>query len=87
MTTKKTSLKPKPLTKVQQLERQISILESAIYQSYNNYEEIFALIRVFRSYAKSEYYSKYLADDYLMAIITNIISNQTTMMDCAGLEY
>jgi hypothetical protein len=87
MTTKKTSLKPKPLTKVQQLERQISILESAIYQSYNNYEEIFALIRVFRSYAKSEDYSKYLADDYLMAIITNIISNQTTMMDCAGLEY
>ena len=50
--------KPKPLTKVQQLERQISILESAIYQSYNNYEEIFALIRVFRSYAKSEDYSK-----------------------------
>jgi hypothetical protein len=23
----------------------------------------------------------------LMAITTNIMSNQTTMMDCAGLEY
>jgi hypothetical protein len=87
MTAKKTPKKPKPLTKVQQLERQVSILESAIYQAYNDYDEIFALIRVFRSYAKSEDYSKYLADDYLMAIITNIISNQTTMMDCAGLEY
>ena len=87
MTTKKTPKKPKPLTKVQQLERQVSILESAVYQAYNDYEEIFALIRVFRSYAKSDDYSKYLANDYLMAITTNLIANQTNMMDCAGLEY
>lgn len=79
--------KPKPLTKVQELERKINILESAIYQAYNDYDEIFALVRVFRSYAKSEDYSKYLADDYLMAITSNLISNQTLMMDCAGLEY
>ncbi len=50
MTAKKTPKKPKPLTKVQQLERQVSILESAVYQAYNDYEEIFALIRVFRIY-------------------------------------
>ncbi len=79
--------KPKPLTKVQQLERKVSILESAVYQAYNDYEELFALIRVFRSYAKSDDYSKYLANDYLMAITTNLIANQTNMMDCAGLEY
>jgi hypothetical protein len=79
--------KPKPLTKVQQLERKVSILESAVYQAYNDYEELFALIRVFRSYSKSEDYSKYLADDYLMAVTTNIFANQTNMMDCAGLEY
>lgn len=87
MTAKKTPKKPKPLTKVQQLERQVSILESAVYQAYNDYEEIFALIRVFRSYAKSDDYSKYLANDYLMAITTNLIANQTNMMECAGLEY
>ena len=87
MTAKKTPKKPKPLTKVQQLERQVSILESAVYQAYNDYEEIFALIRVFRSYAKSDDYSKYLANDYLMAITTNLIANQTNMMDYAGLEY
>jgi len=87
MTAKKTPKKPKPLTKVQQLERQVSILESAVYQAYNDYEEIFALIRVFRSYAKSDDYSKYLANDYLMAITTNLIANQTNMMDCANLEY
>ncbi len=87
MTAKKTPKKPKPLTKVQQLERKVSILESAVYQAYNDYEELFALIRVFRSYAKSDDYSKYLANDYLMAITTNLIANQTNMMDCAGLEY
>jgi len=87
MIAKKTPKKPKQLTKVQQLERKISILESAVYQAYNDYEELFALIRVFRSYSKSEDYSKYLADDYLMAVTTNIFANQTNMMDCAGLEY
>jgi len=87
MTAKKTPKKPKPLTKVQQLERKVSILESAVYQAYNDYEELFALIRVFRSYSKSEDYSKYLANDYLMAITTNLIANQTNMMDYAGLEY
>lgn len=87
MNAKKTPKKPKPLTKVQQLERKVSILESAVYQAYNDYEELFALIRVFRSYSKSEDYSKYLADDYLMAVTTNIFANQTNMMDYAGLEH
>jgi hypothetical protein len=87
MTTKKNPAKPKPLTKVQELERKVSILESALYQGYNDYEDLFALIRVFRTYQKSEDYSKYLADDYLSAIVTNIIANQSNMMDCAGLEY
>jgi len=77
----------KKLTKVEELERKISILESALYQAYNDYEALFAMIRVFRTYAKSEDYSKYLADDYFMAIITNLIANQTNMMDCAGLEF
>jgi hypothetical protein len=88
MATKKTVLKKqKPLTKIQQLERRINILEGTIYQAYHDQDEIFAMIRVFRTYAKSDDFSKYLTDDYLTAIITNIISNQSLMMDSASLEY
>lgn len=88
MTIKKTPVKKvKPLTKLEQLERKVSILESTIYQAYHDQDEIFAMIRVFRTYAKSDDYSKYLTDDYLSAIITNIIAAQGLMMDSAGLEY
>jgi hypothetical protein len=45
------------------------------------------MIRVFRTYAKSDDFSKYLTDDYLSAIITNIIASQGLMMDSASLEY
>jgi hypothetical protein len=79
--------KTKPLTKVQELERRISILESTIYQAYHDQDEIFAMIRVFRTYVKSDDFSKYLTDDYLSAIITNIIASQGLMMDSASLEY
>jgi hypothetical protein len=88
MATKKVAVKkPKPLTKVQELERRISILEGTIYQAYHDQDELFAMIRVFRTYAKSDDYSKYLTDDYLTAIITNIIAAQGLMMDSASLEY
>jgi hypothetical protein len=87
MTAKKTPAKPKPLTKIQQLERRINILEGTIYQAYHDQDELFALIRVFKTYAKSDDYSKYLVDDYFSAIITNIIANQGLMMDSASLEY
>jgi len=87
MATKKTPAKLKPLTKVQQLERRISILESTIYQAYHDQDELFALIRVFKHYAKSDEYSKYLVDDYFSAIITNIVASQGLMMDSASLEY
>jgi nucleoside-diphosphate-sugar epimerase len=40
MTTNKTT-KSKPLTKIQQLERQISNLEEAIYMAYNDTDELF----------------------------------------------
>ena len=89
MTTKKTTkiTKPKPLTKVQELERRINILEGTIYQAYHDQDELFAMVRLFRTYVKSDDYSKYLTDDYLSAIITNIIANQGLMMDSASLEY
>jgi len=88
MVIKKTAVKKiKPLTKVQELERRINILEGTIYQAYHDQDEVFAMIRVFRTYAKSDDYSKYLTDDYLSAIITNIIAAQGLMMDSASLEY
>jgi hypothetical protein len=88
MATKKPAIKkPKPLTKIQELERKICILEGTIYQAYHDQDEIFAMIRVFRTYAKSDDYSKYLTDDYLSAIITNVVAAQGLMMDSASLEY
>jgi hypothetical protein len=88
MATKKTPVKtPKPLTKIQQLERRINILEGTIYQAYHDQDEIFSMIRIFKTYCKSDEFSKYMTDDYLSAMITNIIASQGLMMDSASLEY
>jgi hypothetical protein len=86
MATKKTPAKPKPLTKVQELERRINILEGTIYQAYNDQDELFAMIRIFKTYCKSEEFNKYTVNDYLSAMITNIVASQGLMMDSASLE-
>jgi hypothetical protein len=83
MTVKKT----KPLTALQQAERKASNLEYAIYDTYNNFDELFALLRLYKDYIESDNYNKYTAKHALNGIFTNAISMQTGLMDQAGLEY
>ena len=83
-TAKKVTKKP---TKVQQLESRIAILESALYQGYNDYDEIQSMIRMLRDYSQSEQFNKYWVKDFCNAMLTNSITNQSNLLDCAGLDY
>ena len=83
----KTAPKTKPLTALQQAERKASNLEFAIYDTYNNFDELFALLRLVRDYTQSENFDKYTAKHAINGIFTNAINMQTMMMDQAGLEY
>ena len=93
MATKKTPVKKpavkkaKPLTKLQLAERKINNLEWAIINAYNNFDELFALLRIVRDYSQTEEFSKYTAKHALNGIFTNAINIQTNMMDEAGMEY
>ena len=84
MTTNKT---PKPLTKLQLAERKAGNMECAIYAAYNNFDELFALLRLYKDYIDSPNYNKYTAKNALNGIFTNAISMQTNLMDEAGLEW
>lgn len=83
----KATPKSKPLTALQLAERKTSNLEYAIYDTYNNFDELFALLRLYKDYIESPSYNKYTAKNALNGIFTNAINMQTTMMDQAGLEY
>jgi hypothetical protein len=82
-----TAKKAKPLTKLEQAERKASNLEYAVYDTYNNFDELFALLRLYRDYINSPEYNKYTAKHALNGIFTNAINIQTSMMDQAGLEW
>jgi len=86
MTTKKAP-KTKPLTKLEQAERKASNFEYAVYDTYNNFDELFALLRLYRDYIESPEYNKYTAKQALNGIFSNAINMQTSMMDQAGLEW
>lgn len=86
MTIKKAP-KAKPLTALQQAERKAANLEYAIYDTYNNFDELFALLRLYKDYIDSENYNKYTAKHALNGIFSNAINMQTSMMDQAGLEW
>jgi hypothetical protein len=98
MTTKKTPVKKtivkktvvkktKPLTKLQLAERKASNMEWAVVSAYNNFDELFALLSLFRNYIDHEHFNKYTAKNALNGIFTNAIHIQTSMMDEAGLEW
>ena len=75
------------LTKVQELERKVSILESALYQSYNDTDEAFGMLYMIINEAEKPEINKYQLRNALHAFRTLLIANQSLMMDCAGLEY
>ena len=86
MATKKAP-KVKPLTPLQQAERKAANMEYAIYDTYNNFDELFALLRLYKDYLESPNYNKYTAKNALNGIFSNAINMQTMMMDQAGLEW
>jgi len=87
MAIKKTPAKPKPLTKLQELERKASIAESALYQAYNDQDEVFGLLYLIINEAESPEHNKYQLRRALQGLRTLMIANQCNMMDYAGLEY
>lgn len=86
MTIKKAP-KAKPLTKLEQAERKAQNMEWAVISAYNNFDELFALLRLYRDYIESPEYNKYTAKHALNGIFTNAINIQTMMMDESGLEW
>ena len=88
MAIKKTAVKKqKPLTKLQELERKVSILESAAYQAYNDQDEVFGLLYLIINEAESPEPNRYQLRKALQGLRTLLIANQCNMMDYAGLEY
>ena len=77
----------KKLTKVQELERQVSILESALYMQYDDFDEMHNLLACIIKSMEAEGSSVYQTKYALKAFRSLIISQQYQMMDCAGLEY
>ena len=86
MTTKKLPT-PKKLTKIEELERKVSILESALYQAYNDDDEVFGLLYLIVNEAEKPEPNRYQLRQSLQGFRTLLIANQCNMMDCAGLEY
>ena len=83
----KKTTKLKPLTKLQELDRKVSILESALYQAYNDQDEVFGLMYLIINEAESPDPNKYQLRKALQGLRTLLIANQCNMMDYAGLEY
>jgi hypothetical protein len=82
-----TTKQPKPLTKVEQLERQIGNLEEAIYMAYNDTDELFGLLYLAIQELDKPDCNRYMVKKSIQALRSLLIANQSTMMDCAGLEY
>ena len=87
MTAKKTAPKVKPLTKIEQLERKIGNLEEAIYMAYNDTDELFGPLYLIIKELEKPDCNRYMVKSSVQALRSLLIANQSTMMDCAGLEY
>lgn len=87
--TKKTLPEKKvtPAEQIAKLEMNNAILEQAIYMAYDDYDEMFSALQYILKDLETETFSKYQVRNALKAIRTLMIHNQSTMMDCAGLEY
>ena len=83
MTIKKST----PRTKLQEAEFQKMLMTEALYMAYDDYDEMFAVLRYVLDDIDKPEFSKYQVRGALKALRSLMISNQSNMMDCAGLEY
>jgi hypothetical protein len=72
---------------ISKLETQVAILESALYQAYDDFDEMFAVLKYIIDDVEKPEFSKYQVRGALKSLRTLMITNQSMMMDCAGLEY
>lgn len=88
MTTKKLPAKKvTPSEQIAKLEMNNAILEQALYMAYDDYDEMFSVLRYILDDVDKPDFSKYQVRGALKALRTLMMSNQSMMMDCAGLEY
>ena len=81
--------KAKPLTKLQTLERRVSILESAIYQIYGDMDELHGVIWMLRNELEKPAVeiNHYQARNVLNAVFSLSLKNQTDLMELSDLNY
>lgn len=77
----------KKLTKTQQLEDSVSILESALYMDYDDKNELLGLLYLIIEESEKAEPNLWMLRRALKGFRTALINNQHTTMDCAGLEY
>jgi len=88
MTTKQTTPKKvTPSEQIAKLEMNNAILEQSLYMAYDDYDEMFSVLQYILKDLDTESFSKYQVRNALKAVRSLMIHNQTSMMDCAGLEY
>ena len=80
-----TTVKPKK-TKFKPMAKE-DIYASALYQAYDDFDEMFAVLRYIIDDVSKPEFSRYQVRDALKSLRTLMIANQSMMMDCAGLEY
>jgi hypothetical protein len=86
MTTKKPAA-PKKRTPLQEAQFQQMIMSEALYMAYDDYDEMFAVLKYIIDDVEKPEFSKYQVRNALKSLRTLMITNQSMMMDCAGLEY
>ena len=88
MTTKKLPAKKvTPAEQIAKLEMNNAILEQALYMAYDDYDEIFSVLQYILKDLDSPDFSRYQVRNALKAVRSLMIHNQSSMMDCAGLDY
>jgi hypothetical protein len=80
-----TTVKPKK-TKFKPMAKE-DIYAYALYEAYDDYDEMFAVLRYIIDDVSKPEFSRYQVRDALKSLRTLMIANQSMMMDCAGLEY
>jgi hypothetical protein len=79
------TVKPKK-TKFKPMAKE-DILAYAIYEAYEDYDNMFSILRYIIEDMEKDDFSKYQIRNALKAMRTLMITNQCAMMDMAGLEY
>ena len=84
MTLKKVKLTSEEIKK---LDFQNAMMTEALYEAYEDYDNMYSVLRYIIDDIEKENFSKYQIRNALKALRTLMIKNQCDMMDMAGLEY